>query len=470
MKDKVSKQLSKIFIGVSVFIYLGLFFVLDIFMNKVMKDQIVEEMKSQVLLVNEALSKIPKGSNELEDSVYKFASLLQSRITIIDSDGNVSQDSEERAETLENYLNREELANSRKSPNRIGISFRFSKSVKKDYVYVVYRTSKNHYVRIARDLNFVKETIFDVRVIFLLAMIISSILFSFLVIFLSKKISRPLIELSQIAKQIEAGKYEIEIKSDSNNEIGVLANSLNLMVKTLRQKILDLERLQQIRKDFVGNASHELRTPIAAIKGFTESLIEGGLDNPEITKKFLERTQANVKRLEVIVDDLMELTQLEGGNREFSPRFYNIVESVRETTLDFKMIAEEKGLSLFWENKLPFKGEILADKNQMEKVVANLVDNAIKYTNTGKIIVSLNQVDNFLIISVTDTGIGIPKSQIDRIFERFYRIDKSRSRKLGGSGLGLSIIKHIIENHKGRIEVYSELGKGTEFKVFIPLK
>ncbi len=439
-------------------------------MNQAMKDQVIEEMKSQVLVLNESLGHTFDEAENYEDTVYKFASLLQSRITIIDSKGKVLLDSEADAETLENHLEREELAKSRNSSNRLGTAFRFSDSVKKDLVYVVYRTSKNNYVRVARDLDFVEETIFEVRLIFLLTLLISSIIFSFSVIYLSKRISLPLIELTGTAKQIEAGNYEIEIKSDSDNEIGILANSLNLMVKTLRQKISDLERLQQIRKDFVGNASHELRTPIAAIKGFTESLIEGALENPEITKKFLERTQANVKRLEIIVDDLLELTQLEGGNREFSPRFYNVVESIRETTLDFEKVAEEKGLSLHFKNELPLKVEFLADKNQMEKVVANFVDNAIKYTNSGKIIVSLSQVDNFLVISIKDTGIGIPESHIDRIFERFYRVDKSRSRRLGGSGLGLSIVKHIIENHNGKIEVSSELGRGTEFKVYVPFK
>lgn len=470
MKHTVSKQLSNIFIGVSVLIFLTLFIVLDIFMNQAMKDQVIEEMKSQVLLVNENLSRIPKDSEKYSESVYKLASLLQSRITIIDSEGKVLIDSEADSETLENHFGREELAKSRNSANRLGTSIRFSNSVNKDLVYVVYRTSKNDYVRVARNLGFVEDTIFEVRMIFLLTLLISSIVFSFSIIYLSKRISLPLIELSEIAKQIEAGNYEIEIKSDSNNEIGVLANSLNLMVKTLEQKISDLERLQKIRKDFVGNASHELRTPIAAIKGFTESLIEGALENPEITKKFLERTQANVKRLEVIVDDLLELTQLEGGNREFSPRYYNIIESVRETTLDFERIAEEKGLSLYFKNELPLNVEILADRVQLEKVVANFVDNAIKYTNSGKIIVSLSKENDLLVISIKDTGIGIPKSHIDRIFERFYRVDKSRSRKLGGSGLGLSIVKHIVENHNGKIEVFSELGKGTEFKVFVPLK
>lgn len=470
MKHTVSKQLSNIFIGVSVLIFLTLFIVLDIFMNQAMKDQVIEEMKSQVLLVNENLSRIPKDSEKYSESVYKLASLLQSRITIIDSEGKVLIDSEADSETLENHFGREELAKSRNSASRLGTSIRFSNSVNKDLVYVVYRTSKNDYVRVARNLGFVEDTIFEIRMIFLLTLLISSIVFSFSIIYLSKRISLPLIELSEIAKQIEAGNYEIEIKSDSNNEIGVLANSLNLMVKTLEQKISDLERLQKIRKDFVGNASHELRTPIAAIKGFTESLIEGALENPEITKKFLERTQANVKRLEVIVDDLLELTQLEGGNREFSPRYYNIIESVRETTLDFERIAEEKGLSLYFKNELPLNVEILADRVQIEKVVANFVDNAIKYTNSGKIIVSLSKENDLLVISIKDTGIGIPKSHIDRIFERFYRVDKSRSRKLGGSGLGLSIVKHIVENHNGKIEVFSELGKGTEFKVFVPLK
>ncbi|KAA3598363.1 MAG: HAMP domain-containing protein [Calditrichaeota bacterium] len=470
MKNKVSKQLSKIFIGVSVLIFLALFITLDIFMNRVMKDQVIEEMKSQVLLVNESLINIPNDSEDFEEPVFKLASLLQSRITIIDSEGKVLIDSEADAETLENHFEREELVKSRNASNRLGTSIRFSDSVKKDLVYVVFRTSKNNYVRVARDLGFVEEIIFEVRLIFVLTLFISSIIFSFSVIYLSRRISFPLIELTETTKQIEAGNYEIEIKSDSDNEIGVLANSLNLMVKTLKQKISDLERLQQIRKDFVGNASHELRTPIAAIKGFTESLIDGALESPEITKKFLERTQANVKRLEIIVDDLLELTQLEGGNREFSPRFYNVAESIRETTFDFEQIAKEKGLSLYFENKLPLKVEILADKNQMEKVVANFVDNAIKYTNSGKITVSLSQSENYLVISIKDTGIGIPESHIGRIFERFYRVDKSRSRKLGGSGLGLSIVKHIIENHNGTIEVFSELGKGTEFKIYVPFK
>ncbi len=230
----------------------------------------------------------------------------------------------------------------------------------------------------------------------------------------------------------------------------------------------DITRIRQfdrIKKDFVSNVSHELRTPLTAIKGYLETL-EEEIGQETGQKKYLEIIKRHTERLIHIVKDLLVLSELENTSGRFSPGTVDINAMIEQTIQLFDKRSQEKGLSL--SIALCDNGTITADAFMIEQLLINLIDNAIKYTEKGSISISTERNGNF-IIRISDSGIGIPEKDIERIFERFYVVDKSRSRHTGGTGLGLSIVKHIVHLHNGTIKVDSDTGKGTAFTISLLL-
>ena len=238
--------------------------------------------------------------------------------------------------------------------------------------------------------------------------------------------------------------------------------------KYARDKKLEIETLkvrEEYRKEFLGNVSHELKTPLFTVQGYLSTLIEGGIDDKNIRDKYLERAEKGVERLIYIVKDLDMITKLEVGDLSLNLEVFDIVEVVNNVFDLLEMKAAKKKITLMFD--IDYKETILvhADKERIQQVLTNLIVNSIKYGRTkGTTEVSIeNLIKNKVIVRVTDNGEGISKVNLPRLFERFYRVDKSGSRNEGGSGLGLSIVKHIIEAHDEKIYVESELGVGSEF-------
>lgn len=227
--------------------------------------------------------------------------------------------------------------------------------------------------------------------------------------------------------------------------------------------ITEFRKLEKIKKDFVVNVSHELRTPLTAIKGYVETLEE---EVKGSSKHYLDIIKKHTERLINIVSDLLLLSELEEKGLTKIKEKMNLEEIAENVCKIFEQKAKEKNLklSLICESKPVIKG----DPFKLEQMFINLIDNAIKYTEKGEVSVLLKQIGKEVIVKVKDTGIGIPEEHLDRIFERFYVVDKSRSKKLGGTGLGLSIVKHIVLLHNGKIDVESTPGKGTEFTITFP--
>lgn len=228
--------------------------------------------------------------------------------------------------------------------------------------------------------------------------------------------------------------------------------------------ITPLRRMERVRSDFVANASHELRTPMAAIRSMAETLIEAPELPEEQKSRYLKKIIFEVDRLTNLSDDLLVLSSAESRHSLQEP--VDFVETVRYAFHELEPQAKEKRLNLTLE--VPDSVPVLGDDEQLVQVVLNLLTNAIRYSVEGTIAVKLERIDGFAVLSVTDSGIGIASEHLPRIFERFYRIDRARSRETGGTGLGLSIVRHIVEAHGGRIEVDSELNVGTTFRVFLP--
>jgi len=232
----------------------------------------------------------------------------------------------------------------------------------------------------------------------------------------------------------------------------------------------DLTRVKQLertREDFVANVSHELRTPLSLIKGYVETLLDGARNDPAIAERFLKIIERNAERLDLLIQDLLTISALESGRMKLDLQPVNLRLLVEKIFTDLHSRAESKAVQLA--NELP---EITAsaDANRLEQVLANLVDNAIKYGRAqGHVAVGGKELDDGkLEIFVSDDGPGIPAESLDRVFERFYRVDKARSRDQGGTGLGLSIVKHIVQAHGGEAWAKSESGKGATFFFTLP--
>lgn len=248
---------------------------------------------------------------------------------------------------------------------------------------------------------------------------------------------------------------------------GRTLGTVNFIV--LLYDITEIRRLEKVRTDFVANASHELRTPITALKGFSETLLDGAMYDEEVLVEFLKIMYKESSRLDSMIHDVLQLSKLEQKQVQINTEIVNIKETVEEVFQILHQKAELKQISFSIEDVSSV--EISVDKDQFKQILLNLVGNAISYTpENGKVDVIIDAYSDEVRIQVKDTGIGIPKAEQTRIFERFYRVDKARSRNAGGTGLGLSIVKWLVENLNGRIELESRVDIGSTFTVWIPQK
>ncbi|MFC2948627.1 two-component system histidine kinase PnpS [Virgibacillus sediminis] len=233
--------------------------------------------------------------------------------------------------------------------------------------------------------------------------------------------------------------------------------------------ITELKKLEGMRKDFVANVSHELKTPITSIKGFAETLLDGGADDPQVREEFLRIIYNESDRLQLLIDDLLRLSKLEKEGFPLIITYVDLHSMVEDILPAMRHKASDKQLEFSVEMEEGL--HIEADEKKVKQVLINLLDNAFNYTpEQGKVSLSISSEEGYIHMEVRDTGIGIDKESLPRIFERFYRIDKARSRNTGGTGLGLAIVKHIVEVHEGIINIESELNKGTAIHVYLPKK
>lgn len=231
--------------------------------------------------------------------------------------------------------------------------------------------------------------------------------------------------------------------------------------------ITEFKKVETMRKDFVANVSHELKTPITSIKGFAETLLDGAAEEPEVRTQFLNIIFEESKRIEHLIEDLLVLSKLEKDESEINVEHIEVDYMLDDILPVIEQQAQKKSIKIDVDIEPNITLE--ADEEKMKQILFNLLMNAISYTpEKGSVSVIIDEQEDDVCFTVQDTGIGISEQDLPRIFERFYRVDKDRSRETGGTGLGLAIVKHIVEVHEGKIEVDSELGKGTTFKVYIP--
>jgi two-component system phosphate regulon sensor histidine kinase PhoR len=411
-----------------------------------------------------------------EEHLRSIARNLGIRISLIRKDGVVLFDSEVPRDSLshvENHAERPEILRARQWET--GTDRRKSKTVGEEFLYAARRVYDEHlgeldsaYVRGA--LNISALDVLDSQVSAIIWVIggLAICIIALVSFQLSRRITEPILEIGKTAKAITEGEVGRRAAVASRDEIGDLAKAINGMAEKLGSDIGRLKKLERIRSEFLGNVSHELRTPIFSLQGFLETLLDGAIDDPSVNREFLEKAHRHAQRLNTLLNDLIEISRIESGEMQMSFRYFRLVEFLEQMRDEMLPQAEQKGVALRVIPGISPDEKAYGDRDRLKQVMVNLIDNAVKYTESGgSIALSAESKDDQWIVRVADTGIGIGEEHFSRIFERFYRVDKDRSRDVGGTGLGLAIVKHIVEAHGGTIGVVSGLGKGSIFSYTI---
>jgi len=251
---------------------------------------------------------------------------------------------------------------------------------------------------------------------------------------------------------------------EEQDGLEILEERVDFLIETREKEVLQFENLDSYRKEYLGNVSHELKTPVFNIQGYVDTLLNGGLEDASINMDYLRKAEKSIDRLINIIDDLETITQLESGGLDLDPDTFDIAHLFKDVYASLELNAAKKNIKLELARKYDKPILVFADKFRIRQVIVNLITNSIKYgRENGTTLVELNYLNDDVVIEISDNGGGIDEKHLPRIFERFYRIDKGRSREQGGTGLGLAIVKHIIEAHNKSIKAESTPGKGTKF-------
>lgn len=270
--------------------------------------------------------------------------------------------------------------------------------------------------------------------------------------------------LHLIYKSIQTKQQVVPFKGSTiDNLISTVEIDVRNWQKNKNKEITKLRDQEQFRREFLGNLAHELKTPVFAVQGYILTLIEGGIDDQQVNVQFLERASRATDRIVNILEDLDQIAKLEVDALKIEMRSFEIIDLIKEIVETLELKAKEKNISLRFHNDLS-SIYVTADRNKISQVLTNLINNAISYGKIdGEVVISAVPIDDLVTIEVKDNGIGIETEHFPRLFERFYRVEKSRNRNEGGTGLGLAIVKHIIESHQQSINVRSSIGIGSTF-------
>ena len=410
-------------------------------------------------------------------SVAELARNSGARVTVIAHDGRVLFDSSADPSTLENHAGRPEI---REAMNgRIGSSLRHSVSIGIRFLYTA-GPIQDGVIRLAVPVREI-----EAQVALLQRQLVGIAALAFLPGILlaaafARGFSTRLGTAIHYASTLATGNFKARLQQTGNDELGVLASQLNetgeklqKMFEELEREQVELEKLERVRKDFIINVSHELRTPLASIQGYTETLLEGAIHDNENNVRFLNIIRQNTERLARLTGDLLTLSRLELKTQEFNFDSFYVNTLLQDCIDTLRPMAEKKQLRLRFK-PAPDGSEVYCDSEALHQVIVNLVDNAIKYTPEGGTITVMARAIHdagaakMVEIGIRDTGIGIPEDDLPRLFERFYRVDKARSRALGGTGLGLAIVKHLVRSMGGEVQLESAVNQGSTFRFTLP--
>ena len=390
-----------------------------------------------------------------------------SRLTVIRMDGTVVADTQAQMEELDNHLDRKEVQDA--IENGSGYARRRSDTLKEGMLYVAYRSQKSDVIlRTAIPYSGFQQYLplfFPASILSLFVAVAGSFVATTRLV---SSITKPLQDISKEMLKVKGDYTELNFEHCQYPEINVIADTTMRMSKNVKDYLTQIEKERMIRQEFFSNASHELKTPITSIQGYAE-LLESGMIQDEGTKAdFASRIKKEAVRMTGLINDILMISRLEAKEAEVTFSDVRVSVLLEEITDSLKPQAAEAQVFIHVDCQ-PLV--IHANLQQMRELLTNLISNAVKYNRPGgQVWVNIRETGGQMVIRVRDNGVGIPSESLDRIFERFYRVDKGRSRKQGGTGLGLSIVKHIVNFYHGTIQVTSKPEVGSEFTVILPMK
>ena len=435
MKKKINLQ----FMFISAVGILLTFCLSTVIFYELFKSEVVDELKTYADVIKETQSYDQILQGEYDPDVDDL------RITMIKKDGKVFYDSFADAKKMENHANRQEVRQALKHGN--GKAIRTSDTLDKNTFYYAVRLDDGNILRVAKESRSIWSVFIKVTPAILILI--------FVILAISKMLSDVLTKSLLLP---------IEQMSENLDHLEDITTYKELMpfINTIQEQHKNILMNAKMRQEFTANVSHELKTPLTAISGYSE-LIQNGMTNEEETIRFAGEIHKSAKRLLTLINDTISLSQLDTSEQKVIYEAIDLYKIAEDCVNMLKFSAENHGITISIHGTNAY---LEGNKEMLEEVVYNLCDNAIRYNNEGgKVDVTVKPVKGKIYLCVEDNGIGISKEHQERIFERFYRVDKSRSKSTGGTGLGLAIVKHIIQQHGAHMELTSEKGKGTKIEI-----
>ncbi|MBQ4555964.1 MAG: ATP-binding protein [Spirochaetaceae bacterium] len=447
----MSKKIFRAIFFVSTFFLLISFFVISGILYSEFLENEKSYLRTEIKFLKELLSTQDDFLENFKSDTY--------RLTLISEDGEVIFDSKANVNEMNNHINRKEIEKAIEIGS--GESLRYSDTLLEKTIYIATLLPNQNILRISTNINTIWAMIFELVPTFFLIFVILTICCGFLSNYLAKQIIAPLNKLNldnpmenQIYDEVSPLLYRIHKQNKKIKE----------QMKDLQQKIDEKIEMQKVKEEFSANVSHELKTPLQSIIGYTE-LFENNLVKPEDSGKFIGNIKKESMRLVALINDIIHLSELDEIEK-VSFEKVDLAEVISETISLLTSSASKRNVTLYFENKTA-SGIVQGVPSYIQEIVYNLIDNAIRYNKEGgKVFVSLEKLKNGkLEFSVKDTGIGIPEEYQQRVFERFFRVDKSHSRETGGTGLGLSIVKHAAKIQNAKLTLESQEKHGTRVSV-----
>lgn len=437
MKGKINQQ----FIVIILLTILGMTVLLTGVFYNLLRKEVISELRAYTLEL--------KNLQVFEDinTVLEKKSENELRITVVNSDGTVAYDNSTNIRDMDNHGTRPEVSEAFDQGE--GYAIRKSNTLNKDTFYYAVLLDNDTVLRVAKETgsvwNIVGKSIPFIAVIVVFMIVITTLSARYL----TKSIVSPIEQMAKDMDHMELAQGYEEVQP---------------LINTIREQHADIIQSTKTRQEFTANVSHELKTPLTAISGYAE-LIENGMVNEEDVCRFAKEIHNNSKRLLALINDTIHLSELDSGECKLEKQEIDLYELAENTVNMLQFQAEKQEVMLsFWGEH----GKVSVNETMMEEVIYNLIDNAIRYNRRpGTVDVIVRNTEKTVEVSVTDTGIGISKEHQERIFERFYRVDKSHSRETGGTGLGLAIVKHILDLHDADLILDSTLGVGTKMTVIL---
>jgi len=435
MKKKINLQMMYIAvlaILASLVALIGVFYTL-------FKQEVFDDLRAYTVVLQEAdFEKIVNNKTFISEADGL-------RITVVSDDGTVLYDNVALASQMANHSERNEIADAVK--NGKGQAVRKSETLSESMYYYAVKMENGHILRVAKASSSALYMIIKSLPMLFLILVLLLLLCSVLSRALAKSIVKPIEQMAEDMNRMD--------QVESYPELEPLLQKIN-------EQHADILKSANMRQEFTANVSHELKTPLTSISGYSE-LIENGMANEQDTLRFGKEIHRSANRLLTLIDDILRLSELDASSEPDNFEPVDLYEAAQICVEMLQVNAEKHSVTLELQGK---KSVVYGSRQMLDEVIYNLCDNAIRYNKEkGKVIVTVDEEDEVVYLSVRDTGIGIDKEHQERVFERFYRVDKSRSKETGGTGLGLAIVKHIASLHHAQLILESEVGVGTEIKI-----